>query len=222
MITRAQSVETPQSLAELDRLAHIYWRPLYAYVRGMGRPHEQAKDDVQIFFMSLLSRDSLRGVHAGTTRFRSFLVACLKNSLISTARRDLAQKRGGSQPPIPLEELGPDIELPLTMARTPEEALDRVWALEVFERAFQRLEENARSRGRLEIFTVLKPVLLGAAPEGGYAALSGRLGVPEGTARKMTFDLRVRLGEFLREEVLQTVSGPEEVEGELRYLVGLL
>lgn len=222
MITRAQASETPQGLAELNRLAQAYWRPLYAYVRGMGRSHEQAKDDVQGFFATLLSRNSLRNVQAGGTRFRCFLVACLKNSLVSTARRDLAQKRGGSQPPIALEELTSGVEIPAPSARTPEEAMDQVWAQELFERAFARLEDNAWSRGRHDIFVVLKPVLLGAIPAGGYSALGGKLGASEGTVRKMVFDLRVRLGEFLREEVLQTVADPEEAEEELRYLLGLL
>ena len=63
-------------------------------------------------------------------------------------------------------------------------------------------------------------MLLGA--QIGFAELGASLGVAEGTARKMVFDVRVRLGQFLREEVLTTVATPAEAEAELRYLLGLL
>jgi RNA polymerase sigma-70 factor (ECF subfamily) len=222
MIAGAQSTDASKAIAQLDRLARTYWRPLYAYVRGTGRTHEQAADEVQAFFASLVMRDSLRQVQPGVTRFRSFLLACLKNSLASAGRRDLAQKRGGNASHVPLDELGSGVVPPIPNAATPQEALDRVWAQEIFDRAFDRLQCDARDRGREEIFTILRPVLLGATPEGGYAAVGADLGVTEGTARKMVFDLRVRFGEFLRQEVLQTVARAEDVEDELRYLLGLL
>jgi RNA polymerase sigma-70 factor (ECF subfamily) len=222
MIAGAQSTDAPKAVAQLDRLARTYWRPLYAYVRGTGRTHEQAADEVQAFFASLVMRDSLRHVQPGATRFRSFLLACLKNSLASAGRRGLAQKRGGNASHVPLDELESGVVPSLPDSASPQEALDRVWAQEIFDRAFRRLQDDAKERGREDIFAMLRPILLGTTPEGGYAAVGADLGVAEGTARKMVFDLRVRLGEFLRQEVLQTVAQPEDVEDELRYLLGLL
>ena len=100
--------------------------------------------------------------------------------------------------------------------------MDRAWVRELFDRAMARLAEDATERGRGEIFAVLKPVLAGEMPEGGYAALAVTLGSTDGTVRKMVFDYRARLGVLIRQEVAQTVADPADVDDELRHLVALL
>jgi DNA-directed RNA polymerase specialized sigma24 family protein len=216
----AQDEGSAAGLAALDHLGRAYWRPLYAYVRGLGYDHHRASDEVQGFFESFISRSSLKSIDRSTVRFRSFLVACLKNWIASGHRREFAMKRGAGAVVEPLHELASGIVPPVADAKSPEEALDRAWAQEVFHRAFSRLEKDAENRGRDAAFVVLRPVLLGADIP--YAALAAKIGVPEGSARKMAFDLRARLGQFLREEVAATVATSADLEDELRYLLGLL
>ena len=139
-----------EATAALEQLARSYWRPLYAYARSVGRGHEDASDVVQDFFASLLTRESLRAIQPGETRFRSFLVRCLKNWIASGTRRDMAEKRGGGVGAIPLHELVSSVAPPVPDAASPEEAMDRVWATEVFERSFARLAE-ARQFGKLVV-----------------------------------------------------------------------
>ena len=69
---------------------------------------------------------------------------------------------------------------------------------------------------------MLKPVIAGEMPDGGYAALAEKLATVEGTVRKMVFDFRARLGGLVRQEVELTVSDPADVDDELRHLVALL
>lgn len=185
----------------------------------MGYAHEEAEDEVQRLFEGLISRESLRSVVPGETRFRSFMTVCLKNSMASEHRRKMRQKRGEGMIPESLENEASWLD---TAHEQPEMALDRAWAREVFERAFLLLEADSLKRGRSEVFVLLKPVLRGESPEGGYAGLGVRLATTEGAARKAVFDLRARLGAFIRSEVAATVADPAQVEDEVRYLVSLI
>ncbi len=216
LIRLSQEVAKPEALQALDSLARAYWRPLYSSVRAMGYTHEQSEDEVQLLFQRLVSRDSLRLVVQGETRFRSFMIACLKNTLASSARERLALKRGGGAVMEPLDDT--------LQAETvfPETTLDREWAREVFERAFAALEADAARRGKGEALGILRPMLRGELVVGGYAALAERLSASEGAVRKMAFDLRARLGRLIRNEVEATVADPAEVAEELRYLLSLL
>ena len=223
LIVDSHDEGNPRAMAALDRLAQAYWRPLYACVRAMGFAHAQAEDEVQRMFERLLNRETLRTVAPGQTRFRYFLLTCLKNSVSSSRRMHLAEKRGEGVVPDRLEDS------PEAMAKqsdgpdtSPEAAMDRAWTQEVFERAFTLLEEDAVKRGREAQLAVLLPLLRGAFPDSGYASLAARLEVSEGAARKMVFDLRARLGLLIRKQVEATVVDPAEVDEELRHLLSLL
>ena len=222
LIRRSQDVADPRAITALDTMARAYWRPLYACVRAMGIEHTQAEDEVQRLFEALVSRDSLRAIVPGEVRFRSFLMACLKNTVVSTHRREMSLKRGEGLVAESLETNAVQgVSVPMSET-APEMAMDRAWAREVFDHAFTRLEADAHTRGRQTAFIILRPLLRGEAVPEGYADLALRLEVTEGTARKMVFDLRARLGAMIRQEVTATVADPADVEDELRYLVSLL
>jgi RNA polymerase sigma-70 factor (ECF subfamily) len=221
LIRQSQDIANPAAMSALNQLARAYWRPLYACVRSVGYTHQGAEDAVQRMFEQLLSRDSLRAVLPGETRFRSFLITCLENSMASEHRARTRQKRGGGVEVDPLEQ-GELAELGEQMAHLPEATIDREWAREIFGRALAQLEEDMVQRGRQAVFDAVLPVLRGEQPEGGYAGLAARLGVTEGGARKTVFDLRARLGVMLRRVVTATVADPAEVDDELRYLLSLL
>ena len=223
LIVDAHDEGNPRAMAALDRLAHAYWRPMYACVRAMGFAHAQAEDEVQRMFERLLSRETLRSVAPGQTRFRYFLLACLKNSVSSSKRMEMAGKRGEGMVPERLEDAPEAMQKQSDCPNvSPEVVMDRAWAQEVFERAFTLLEADAVKRGREGQFAVLLPLLRGAFPDRGYAGLAARLEVSEGTARKMVFDLRARLGLLIRKQVEATVVDPAEVDDELRHLLSLL
>src|SRR5580658_8513903 len=66
------------SVAMAD-LCAAYWRPLYAYVRRCGRSVEDAQDLTQSFFSRVLEKDYLQHVDPALGKFRTFLLASLKN-----------------------------------------------------------------------------------------------------------------------------------------------
>ena len=50
VVLSAKRGEADASFAALEALALAYWRPIYAWLRGQGRSHEEAQDDAQGFF----------------------------------------------------------------------------------------------------------------------------------------------------------------------------
>ena len=81
VVLRAADLATPESKEALESLCRAYWYPLYVFVRRRGSDAEEAQDLTQEFFARFLETDSLQSVHPDRGRFRTFLLAALKNFL---------------------------------------------------------------------------------------------------------------------------------------------
>ena len=68
----------------------------------------------------------------------------------------------------------------------------------------------------------MKNLLSGERGGGTYPGISQRLAMSEGAVRVAVHRLRQRYGELLRSEIAQTVSGSDEVDEEMRYLLTAL
>src|SRR6266542_4402882 len=120
----------------LARLCSTYWYPLYAFIRRQGSTPHEAEDLTQEFFFRFLERHSLGSVQPAAGKFRSFLLACLKNFLANERERAHAQRRGGGQPVISLDSGAAETRYAMEPAddRTPEAVFERRWAFAVLER----------------------------------------------------------------------------------------
>jgi RNA polymerase sigma-70 factor (ECF subfamily) len=99
---------------------------------------------------------------------------------------------------------------------------DRRWALALLDATLARLRAEFEEAGRGREFEVLKPQLTAARGDIAYGALATALGTTEGAARVAVHRLRKRFREVFREEIAQTVENAEELEDELRHLIGVL
>jgi RNA polymerase sigma-70 factor (ECF subfamily) len=52
--------------------------------------------------------------------------------------------------------------------------------------------------------------------------VAAELGLTEGGVKAAVFRLRQRYRELVREEVANTVESPDEVDGEIRYLISVI
>jgi len=86
-----------EGMAALEKLCGLYWYPLYAFVRRSGWDHEDARDFVQDFMLKLIERQILTTVCREKGRFRTFLVAVMKNLLCDRARTAATAARGGGR-----------------------------------------------------------------------------------------------------------------------------
>lgn len=212
--------------AALQTLCERYWYPLYAYVRRRGIESHQAQDLTQEFFARLLEKKSLAAASPDRGRFRAFLLTSLKNFLTNEWEKGQAQKRGGGQPAVSLQ-LNLDsaesrLSLEPTYNLTPERCFERQWALLMLELVMKRLQAEHESAGKARHFELLKEALAGGAERLAYVNIAAELGVSEEAARQAASRLRKRYRELLREEVSQTVAGPEEVDDEIRSLFQVL
>jgi len=224
VVVTAGRSDTTRARAALEQLCRNYWQPLYVYVRGTGRSREEAEDLTQEFFARLLASNTVARADPARGRFRSFLLASLKHFLANEWEKARAQKRGGGAQVIPLESDTAETRCaqPAAPGDSPDRAFDRQWAVALLDVVLGRLRREYCDAGREDLFLALKETLSGGRAEIAYCELGGRLGMSEGAVKVAAHRLRGRYRELLREEIANTVAGPEEVEKELRELFAAL
>jgi RNA polymerase sigma-70 factor (ECF subfamily) len=211
---------SPQAREAFAALCSMYWYPVYAFARRRTGRVDDAQDLTQEFFTRLLEKDSLRFADRERGRFRSFLLTSFKNFLSQQRAQANAQKRGGGQSPIPLDFSSGERRFDLEPADelTPEKIYERRWALTLLERVLGRLRDEHATGGKSDLFDALKSSLTDGGTAEGYRQIGAKLGMSEGAVKVAAHRFRRRYGEILREEIGQTVSGPDEIEDELRQL----
>lgn len=224
VVVAAGRSDTTRARDALGKLCQTYWLPLYAYVRRVGHSPEDAQDLTQEFFARLLERNTFAQADPERGRFRSFLLASLKNFLASEWEKARAQKRGGGAQMISLQLDTAETRCARLAAPgdTPDRAFDRQWAMALLDAVLGRLRQEYTDAGREHLFVGLKDTLSGGRSEIPYRDLGAQLGMSEGAVKVAAHRLRQRYRELLREEIANTVSGPEQVEEELRQLFAAL
>jgi len=222
LVVAAAGPERKDAQAALASLCEGYWYPLYAYVRRRGYPPEQAQDLTQEFFTRVLEGRYLDRADPEKGRFRAFLLTSLKFFLADAADRNRAQKRGGGAV-LSLEISSGEERYQRETGHneTPERIFERRWALSLLDRVMDRLREEFVQHGRAQHFERLKVFLLeqGETP---YAELGRELDRSEGAVKVAIHRLRKRYRELFRQEIAETVADSAEIEGELRFLAGVL
>lgn len=210
----------------LSTLYSLYWYPLYAFARRQGNDAEQARDATQGFFVRIMEKGYLREFRGERGRFRTFLLAALKHYLSNELDRAKTLKRGGGSITIPI-----NIAFDTAEARygsepsdnqTPETLFERQWALSLLQLVKSRLEEECVRTGKSVQFRQLSPFLMGEEPRPSYREIAASLGISEGSAQVIVHRLRRRFRDLLRDEVVQTLANPAEVDAEIRFLQGIL
>jgi RNA polymerase sigma factor (sigma-70 family) len=228
LILGAAGEDRPKAEAALAELFQRYKSPLYAFLRRPqadrpGKSREDAEDIVQGFFLKLIEKNWLGDVDQ-SFRFRSFLLVSLKHFTANEWRRGQAQRRGGSQKLISLDdaEAAYHVENEAATDQGPEEFYDRHFALELLRRVMASLRLEYERTGQAELFSALKPNLSGNDHlDETYVALAARLGLTVPAIKSAMSRLRKRYRDLLWAEVRDIVPTEAEVAPELRYLLGI-
>ena len=105
VLAAGRSQGEPQTAeTALAELCQVYWAPLYGFVRSRGHTVHDAQDLTQSFFAYLLEHKVYARADRQKGRFRSFLLASLKNFLADASDRERTLKRGGGQSFLPLHD----------------------------------------------------------------------------------------------------------------------
>jgi len=224
VVLAAKQDDVAEKAAALEKLCRTYWPPLYAYIQRDGHDATEAQDLTQEFFARLLAREYLQRVEHEKGKFRTFLLAYLKNFLAEQRRRASAQKRGGGQVFVPLD-VGASEEaymLEPVDELTPDQVFERRWAQAVFQSALSRLRREFAARGQATLFERLQDYQPREPGGKSFAQLGEEFGMSEAAVKSAVQRMRQRHRELLREEIAQTVTRPEEIEEELRHFRSLL
>jgi len=223
LVARAGTPDGPGAAEALEELCGTYWHPVYGFVRRAGRTAEEAEDLVQGFFAKLLEGNYLAQADRERGKFRTFLLAAVKNFLANEYDRAAAQKRGGGMVLVPLDGEDPERRFarePST-GSTPEAEFERRWAETILENALQRVREEFDGGGKVRRFDHLKPFLL-RQKEASYREACEKLGLTESAVKSAIYRMRQRFQAVFREEIGRTVAGAEEIDAEIRHLLEVL
>ena len=108
--------------------------------------------------------------------------------------------------------------VPITDDSTPETLFERRWALTLMDHVMDRLRADYTATGKGELYAALQGHLTRAEKLVPYAEMGAGFGMSEGAVKAAMGQLRKRYRKLLRAEIATTVSGPEEVEDEIRHL----
>ncbi len=185
--------------AILDELATAYWRPVYKFIRvAWRRDNEDAKDLAQEFFATVFRPEFVARADPSRGRFRSFVLASLKNFLRDRDKLDRSLKRGGDAAFVPLADVASESEF------------TRTWAESLLEDALAQLERELPRP-----FRVFREYCVDAPS---YRELAARTGLSVSQVTNDLFAARRRLRLIIEARVARTVASGDDVEEELRAL----
>ncbi len=219
-VLAAGGQSNPDATVALEALCRTYWYPLYAYLRRQSYGVHDAQDLTQSFFVHLLAGERLQTVHPAKGKFRSFLLASLKNFLNNEHDRRQALKRGGQITFVSVDEaLGEEqFQREPAHTETPDKAFEQSWAVTLLGSVLAQLRSEYVRESKAEVFEALQVYLAGDGGGAPYVATGQRLGLGESGVKMAVLRLRRRFGELLRTTIAHTVTRPEEVEEEIRHL----
>jgi RNA polymerase sigma-70 factor (ECF subfamily) len=204
----------------LEKLCGAYWYPLYAYLRRRGYGVHDTQDLTQSFFVHLLQNNRLGTVNPAKGKFRSFLLASLKNFLTNEWDKAQTLKRGAQFTFISTdEEIGESrFRREPSHDATPDKAFEQSWALTLLESVLGQLKMEYAGAGKSPLFEALQGYLSGDKSGVPYGEMAARLSLTEAALKMSVLRLRRRFGELLRAEIAQTVARPDEIDEEIRAL----
>ena len=211
----------------LGQLCRDYWPPLYTFARRRGYNPADAQDIVQGFFAYLLKNRSYAQTDQTKGKFRSFLLASLKNYMSDVWDRERARKRGGDYEFVLLDDEIDAIEAlcsreTAALTWSEEQQYERSWAAALVARALERIRSEFNNGPKAHVFAALTPFLTGGVGLPSHESVARKLDMPTDTLRSHLARLRARYREFVREEVARTIGPADDVDEELRHLRRIL
>jgi RNA polymerase sigma-70 factor (ECF subfamily) len=204
--------------AALEQLCRAYRRPVIVFLRKQGYSREDAEDAAQAFFAHLIEHRSLERAERDRGRFRSFLLAALKQFLGHQRDAANAQKRGGGQVAEALDSVEERDLMAASALKSPEGAFDLVWALTVLDRALAALRAEAEQSGKLALFETLREYVVEPAERSEYAEAAAKLSMRANTVAVVVHRLRARLRELIEGELSETVGNAVDLKTEMTAL----
>ena len=223
VVIDAAHADSSHRQVALSTLCQTYWYPLYSFVRRQGRNPHEAEDLTQDFFARLIEKNGLASVRPENGRFRSFLLASLKNLLANDWDRNHTAKRGRQYAIVSWEDQSAEDRYQREPSHdaTPEKVFEQSWALTVIDTVLHQLRSEYSEASKAPIFEAMHSYLEGDGANS-YAEIAEKLNMTEGAVKMAVLRLRENFRNRLRSEIAQTVANAGEIDEELRHLFACL
>jgi DNA-directed RNA polymerase specialized sigma24 family protein len=224
IVAQSALTDAPEATNALAQLCEMYWPPIYSFIRRRGYAPSDAQDLTQSFFAYFLRTKAYSRTDRLQGKFRSFLLASVKNFLADNWDRGQAIRRGGGYRFVSLDQGKAESFYDMASASdsTAEDLFELRWAKSLTAGALDSLRQELHAEGKDQLFEQLKPFLTGGDVLPSYDEASARTGLPRATVKTHVYRLRQRYREIVRREVARTVSSPHEIDEELHYLCNIL
>ena len=221
MVLQAGDPDSPNARPHLERLCEMYWKPVYWLVRlRWNKSNELAKDLTQEFFARMVEKDVLQSVAPDRGRFRSFIRAALENFMRNYTRDQNRQKRGGKLVHISIDRDDESIfELP-SSEESIETTFNRLWAQSLMQDSLGTLRDQYAGAGKESLFQIFEEYSFVEENPPTYRDLAVKYNVTEDSVRGALRRIRSDLRSLLRDRVLQSLTDPDDLEGEMSFLFG--
>lgn len=220
VVLGAAGKDGKRATSELETLCRTYWSPIYAYVRRKGHGRHDAQDLTQAFFARVLAGGFLENADREKGRFRTYLLTSLKRFLVTEWEHSRAQKRGEGKAAVPI-----DTDLAERMfsadgggSVAPDQHYEKRCAIALLDAAFEELRREFVEAGKSAKFEQLKPWLSADRGDIPYREIADSMGEDAATVRVTVHRFRKRYRELFRQQVLQTLASPEDLDDEMRFL----
>jgi len=214
----------PAYARSMERLAQLYWKPVYCLLRRVHvKSDDAARDLTQEFFArTVLEGRFVKGYDFDKGSFRAFLKGALTNFVAKEARDAGRQKRGGQSQVLSLEGENPDLRelLPDEETRDPSSVFDEAWTRLVLARAIDRLRDALVTDGRQVAWEIFRRYDLEQDETPSYAELGRQLALSPDQVKHQLSHARAGLRAAVTEIVSEYVSGPDDLRAELEQLLG--
>jgi len=204
-------VSGPRALPNeaLERVAALYWKPVYRFVRlKFGHDHIHAEDLTQGFFASALERDFFRRFDPTRASFRTYLRMAVENFAANQHSAANRAKRGG----------GMQFENTDITGESPEEIFEREWRRQILALGLDDLRAHCDSAGKNIQWQVFEAYDLAACERCSYADLALRHGIAETTVTNYLAWARRMLRGFVAARLRGVTAGEAEFRREMRSL----
>jgi DNA-directed RNA polymerase specialized sigma24 family protein len=224
LVAQSALTDVPEATDALAKLCETYWPPIYSFIRRRGYSPIDAQDLTQSFFTFFLRTKAYARTDRLHGKFRSFLLASVKNFLADDWDRNQAIKRGGDYQFVSLDQDTAEAFYDAASASdsTAERIFELRWAKTLTAGALNTLRKELQAEGKRQLFEQLKSFLAGGSVLPSYDDASARTGLPRATVKTHVHRLRQRYREIVRREIARTVAAPHEIDDELHYLCNVL
>jgi DNA-directed RNA polymerase specialized sigma24 family protein len=216
-MAKADSEDGRRALADL---CDAYYEPVVAYLRGVFRNADAARDMSHAFFTEMLAGGTIHTADPERGRFRFYLLGAVKHFVAHHRAAEQRLKRGGGIAPLSLD--ADSLNVAENSRLSPEAVFDRQWAVTVLERAMAALDAECRAQGKPELANQLRPWLLGESGYGDQSAAAEAMGLSVSAMKATVHRMRTRFRQCVKAEVAGTLKDESVVADEMRSLFAAL